>query len=54
MTSRLVRRGLLDADGEATTAGRAAVAEAEEITNRAAAPPWEVSPPARCSRSRAA
>jgi hypothetical protein len=44
-TSRLVRRGLLDADGEATTAGRAAVAEAEEITNRAAAPPWEVLAP---------
>lgn len=40
-TSRLVRRELLDADGKATEAGRALVAEAEEITNQAAASPWE-------------
>jgi hypothetical protein len=40
-TSRLVRRELLDADGKATEAGRAVVAEAEEITNQAAASPWE-------------
>ena len=40
-TSRLVRRELLDADGKATEAGRAVVAEAEEITNQAAGSPWE-------------
>jgi hypothetical protein len=44
-TARLVRRELLDADGRATEAGRAVVAEAEEITNQAAAPPWEVLAP---------
>ena len=44
-TARLVRRELLDADGKATEAGRAVVAEAEEITNQAAAPPWEVLAP---------
>jgi helix-turn-helix protein len=44
-TSRLVRRELLDADGEATEAGRAVVVDAEEITNQAAASPWEVLAP---------
>ena len=44
-TSRLVRRELLDADGKATQAGRAVVTEAEEITNEAAASPWEVLAP---------
>jgi hypothetical protein len=44
-TARLVRRELLDADGKATEAGRAVVAEAEEITNQAAAAPWEVLAP---------
>ena len=44
-TSRLVRRELLDADGKATQAGRAVVTEAEEITNQAAASPWEVLAP---------
>ena len=44
-TARLVRRELLDADGKATEAGRAVVAEAEEITNQAAASPWEVLAP---------
>src|SRR2546423_1518951 len=44
-TARLVRRELLDADGKATQAGRAVVAEAEEITNQAAASPWEVLAP---------
>jgi hypothetical protein len=44
-TSRLVRRELLDADGKATQAGRAVVIEAEEITNQAAASPWEVLAP---------
>ena len=44
-TSRLVRQGLVDADGKATEAGRAVVTEAEEITNRAAAPPWQVLAP---------
>ena len=44
-TARLVRRELLDADGRATEDGRAVVAEAEEITNQAAASPWEVLAP---------
>jgi hypothetical protein len=44
-TARLVHRELLDADGKATEAGRAVVAEAEEITNQAAASPWEVLAP---------
>jgi hypothetical protein len=44
-TARLVHRELLDADGKATEAGRAVVAEAEEITNLAAASPWEVLAP---------
>jgi hypothetical protein len=44
-TSRLGRRELLDADGEATEAGRAVVVDAEEITNQAAASPWEVLAP---------
>jgi Helix-turn-helix family len=44
-TASLVHRELLDADGKATEAGRAVVAEAEEITNLAAASPWEVLAP---------
>jgi hypothetical protein len=44
--ARLVGSDLLHEDGRATDAGRAQLAEAEAITDRIAAPPWQTLPPA--------
>lgn len=40
-TARLIRRGLLNADGDQTVAGAALLAEVEHRTDAAAARPWQ-------------